>query len=98
MPLTNARTVLIHVAQASRSRTAPGASAPVLTGERLRRSMSSAGDDCWGGVFIQALHDRVHGGLALSRYDCPFRPHPTCVETTLPRRGRLVRAPALVVM
>jgi len=27
----------------------------------------------------QTLHDRLHGGLVRSRYDCPFGPHPTLV-------------------
>jgi hypothetical protein len=37
-----------------------------------------------------------HGGLALSATVAVYeRPHPTHVETTLPRIGRLARAPAL---
>src|SRR3954454_15400244 len=34
------------------------------------------------------------GWRASSRHGCPFRPHPTYVETTLPRSGRLVRVPS----
>src|SRR5437764_12649308 len=33
------------------------------------------------------------GWRASSRHGCPLRPHPTYAETTLPRTGRLVRAP-----
>ncbi len=53
----------------------------------------------WEGLGASIGPSIDEGGPANSAMSAADRrPHPTCVETTLPRNGRLVKAPALVLM